>query len=383
MILSLTLTVLGALSSAIFPSWSNNDDSIYTILALSRFILGIGVGGVYPLSAAVAAENSLDPILNSRRVAAVFSFQGWGQLVSFLLTYVLLNTDMTHATIWRLLLGAGALPGLFVLHAAVMSTETGVFDQFKHQLKKNQLKNLNQIGGHHDQNQSNQYVPPPSSSVPLWTSSVWTALQQHDIFHAFIGTSLGWFLFDLTFYGNIIFTPIIVKDLYNNRISSNNVNMVEIAQFSLLMSVIALPGYYLSWFMVGRLEWKYIQIQGFAWMSILFFVLGGYYTQLLPQRALLFMLYALTFFFSNFGPNVSTFSLPVELFPVDVRVQLNGMSAAAGKSGAAVGAFLYGIIERYNGVSSVLIVSGFVSLIGLLVTYVCIPSSKPLRSTTT
>ncbi|OQR86457.1 inorganic phosphate transporter [Achlya hypogyna] len=333
MILTLTLTVIGALMSAILPY----DGSVYTILAACRFLLGIGVGGVYPLSAASAAEGSSDPVLNNKRVAAVFSFQGWGQLASFLLTYLLLQTTLDHAIVWRVLLAAGALPGIVVLHEAIVSKETGAFLR----------------------NQANPHK-----------MSVWTALKTYE--RQFIGTAVGWFLFDITFYGNILFTPVILQGFYGEGAST----MSETLQFSVLTSAIALPGYYLSLYMIGRMDFKHIQMQGFAVMAVVFLIMGLFYQALLPLKALLFVMYALTFFFSNFGPNVSTFSLPAELFPTEVRVQLNGMSAAAGKLGAAVGAYLYGLIQAQYGVSMVLIVSGVVSVLGFAITYVCIPCKQ-------
>ncbi len=36
-------------------------------------------------------------------------------------------------------------------------------------------------------------------------------------------------------------------------------------------------------------------------------------------------------FFGQFGPNVTTWLLPVELFPTDIRSQAHGISAATGK----------------------------------------------------
>jgi len=50
-------------------------------------------------------------------------------------------------------------------------------------------------------------------------------------------------------------------------------------------------------------------------------------------------LYALTFFFSNFGPNSTTFVLPAELFPTSWKATAHGICAASGKAGAIVGAF--------------------------------------------
>ncbi|KAF0720562.1 Aste57867_202 [Aphanomyces stellatus] len=331
MILTLGLSVLGALASALLPS----GDNIYTILAVCRFVLGIGVGGVYPLSAASAAEGSSDPILNAKRVAAVFSFQGWGQLASFLLTYVLMESALSPEWIWRVLLGIGALPGIVVLHEAITADESGAF--LKNQANPDKVSLLDSFRTYYKQ---------------------------------FLGTALGWFLFDITFYGNIIFTPVILDGLY----AGETISDLDIAQFSVFTSLIALPGYYMSYFMVGHMDFKHIQMQGFFIMAVLFLIMGLFFKSLMELKTLLFFMYALSFFFSNFGPNVSTFSLPAELFPSDHRVQLSGMSAAAGKLGAAVGAYWYGILQESAGVSTVLVVSGFISGLGFIVTYFLIPS---------
>ena len=50
-------------------------------------------------------------------------------------------------------------------------------------------------------------------------------------------------------------------------------------------------------------------------------------------------MYALCFFFINFGPNSTTFIYPAELFPTSWKSTGHGLSAAAGKAGAIVGAF--------------------------------------------
>lgn len=40
----------------------------------------------------------------------------------------------------------------------------------------------------------------------------------------------------------------------------------------------------------------------------------------------------------DFGPNTTTFIIPAEIYPTDVRATCHGISAAFGKAGAAVGA---------------------------------------------
>jgi len=76
-------------------------------LALFRFILGIGIGGEYPLSATITSESS-EASNRGRNIATVFSMQGIGSLVAALFTFclVLIFQDSWDA-IWRIALGIG------------------------------------------------------------------------------------------------------------------------------------------------------------------------------------------------------------------------------------------------------------------------------------
>ena len=55
MTLTLSLVTFAAILSAAAPQ--GNSNSIYDTIIVMRFILGIGVGGIYPLSATKAAED--------------------------------------------------------------------------------------------------------------------------------------------------------------------------------------------------------------------------------------------------------------------------------------------------------------------------------------
>ena len=77
---TLLLASFGALGSALLSI--GNSDTIYGIIILFRFILGIGVGGVYPLSATKAAEDGARPgnKVNSRESAKSFFWQSPGAM---------------------------------------------------------------------------------------------------------------------------------------------------------------------------------------------------------------------------------------------------------------------------------------------------------------
>lgn len=97
----------------------------------------------------------------------------------------------------------------------------------------------------------------------------------------------------------------------------------------------ALPGYFFSFFLIDRLGRKTIQITGFVAMCVLYTALGvilAYAPNV--NKWIPTGIYGLTFFFSNFGPNSTTFILPSEIFPTEIRARCHGISAAAGKLGA-------------------------------------------------
>jgi MFS family permease len=132
---ALTVTLLvcasGAIGSAAFVFATVNGPSISAQLACWRFLLGIGAGGVYPLSAVIAKESVLlrrqstpDDYTESTAVAIVFSMQGFGYLGSPLLMTLLVALPISTAARWRLQLGLGAVPVLIAAASTLRSKHT-------------------------------------------------------------------------------------------------------------------------------------------------------------------------------------------------------------------------------------------------------------------
>jgi len=62
----------------------------------------------------------------------------------------------------------------------------------------------------------------------------------------------------------------------------------------------------------------------------------------------IFVFYCLLLFSLNAGPAMTTYVLPAQTFPIEIRSTYNGISAACGKVGAAVGAYMVIIIFITN-----------------------------------
>jgi PHS family inorganic phosphate transporter-like MFS transporter len=101
------IMIVGALGSALSPS--------YWVLIAFRFLLGVGVGGDYPVSAVLMSEyaNRRD---RGKLVGMVFSTQALGLIVGPLIALTLLGAGASVNVAWRILLGLGAVPAAAVIY---------------------------------------------------------------------------------------------------------------------------------------------------------------------------------------------------------------------------------------------------------------------------
>ncbi len=82
------------------------------------------------------------------------------------------------------------------------------------------------------------------------------------------------------------------------------------------------------------------------------------------------LVYGISYFFTEFGPNMTTFVMPSEVFPVTMRATGHGISAGVGKLGAFIGVFLFPVLSASLGLRGTLLLTAGVSVCGLLLTLV-------------
>ena len=94
----------------------------------------------------------------------------------------------------------------------------------------------------------------------------------------------------------------------------------------MIVAWIGLPGYYVSVYYMDKLGRRNIQLQGFVFMALFFLLLGILDDALRSVPVVMLITYGLTFFFSNFGPNSTTFILPAETFPAHMCAPLTRLA---------------------------------------------------------
>jgi len=135
-----------------------------------------------------------------------------------------------------------------------------------------------------------------------------------------------------------------------------------------VVALIALPGYFVSVYMVGKQTPKQIQLQGFLIMGLLYAIIGVKFSWLSSNRLVLVLMYGLTFFFSNYGPNTTTFMMPSITFSRSCRSTLNGVCAASGKVGALLGSIIFLPVATQLGDDKVMIACSVISIIAACMT---------------
>jgi MFS family permease len=178
------------------------------------------------------------------------------------------------------------------------------------------------------------------------------------------GTAGCWFLLDYAYYGNTISTPRIIS-LITPHASQTTTIAIQLAIFA----IAAVPGYILAIAKMDRIGHRRLQLIGFALMGLCFAVIGlvpGMTTAVAP----FLLVYGISYFFTEFGPNVTTFVLPGELFPTRFRATGHGISAGIGKLGAFIGVFLFPVLQDSLGLRGTLLLTAGISALGALLTII-------------
>ena len=105
-------------------------------------------------------------------------------------------------------------------------------------------------------------------------------------------------------------------------------------------------------------------------MMALCFAIIGLVPGLTAAVAPFLLVYGISYFFTEFGPNMTTFVMPSEVFPVTMRATGHGISAGVGKLGAFIGVFLFPVLSASLGLRGTLLLTAGVSVCGLLLTLV-------------
>jgi MFS family permease len=361
----LIVLAVGAIASALAPN--------VMFLLIFRFILGLGIGGDYPVSATLMSEyaNRRD---RGKLITMVFSMQGVGLILGPLVAIILLLAGISHDLTWRIMLALGAVPALATFYLRRQIAETPRFALTMQGKLEDAMRTVNMVTKQSALPEKPDVAVRPAASNGTAAqgkqkpgkSWLYLLLTRRYLLWL-IGTAGAWFLLDIAYYGTTISSPIVLKAL------NSHANLVTNMFYTLIIFVVAaLPGYIVAVLTIDRLGRKWIQCVGFGMMALAYGLIA-----LVPAISIytvpFLLVYGLSYFFTEFGPNVTTFVYPAEIFPVMVRTTAHGIAAALGKVGAFIGAFAFPYLLVNFHLQGAMAVAAVVSLAGLLLTIFTLP----------
>ncbi|KAK9234483.1 major facilitator superfamily domain-containing protein [Lipomyces kononenkoae] len=357
--IELMIIMIGTLGQAL--SGPSQAIDIIGILTFWRVIMGIGIGGDYPLSSIITSEFATTK-WRGAIMGAVFANQGWGQLAAAIVALCatagfkntlsaanspaqcLGNCQTAIDQMWRILIGLGAVPACIALYFRLTIPETPryTFDVSR-ELEKGAADIQKYVSGAFgnaaateikalkDAETSSAQLDVPKAS---W-NDFWAHFSQWKHGKLLIGTAGSWLLLDIAFYGLGLNNSTILAAIGYAGQPNVYTNLYNICVGNLILICAgSIPGY---WFSVATIDFvgrKILQIGGFLILTILFCIIGFAYHKINGHGLL--GLYVLCQLFMNWGPNTTTFILPGECYPTRYRSTAHGISAASGKIGAII-----------------------------------------------
>ncbi|KAJ3537525.1 hypothetical protein NMY22_g5555 [Coprinellus aureogranulatus] len=390
----LMLIIFATIMTLTTPTGQLSPDASLIYLGVWRIILGIGVGGDYPMSASVTSDRA-----NIRKrgtmLTYIFSMQGWGSLMGSLIVIILLAIYKNVIDgegkiskvdgVWRIAVGLSLVPAFGTLYQRLTLGEATRYEESKKlgststsagvasssandsedeiiKLKELQRKQEAKDSGAQVDVESRPSSPTSEEDRNRDKKTDVDEVKKPAHFKDFLehfgrwenakllfATSMSWFLLDIAFYGINLNQNVVLQQIgFDGSSGSPWHRLFRVSTGNIIITVLGfVPGYYATLFTIEILGRKWIQIQGFLLSALFLGILAGKFHTLSTVQFI--VCFAFLQFFFNFGANTTTYCYPAEVFPTRYKAFAHGISAASGKAGAIISALAFNQLSKKIG----------------------------------
>ena len=325
------LFVVAALLSAF--SWN-----IYALCAF-RFLVGFGIGADYPICAAYLAEMSPRQSRGKLMASAMF-INCLASPIGVGIAYLIFSIHH-ELDVWRYMFAFGALPALVTLIIRYRLPESFIW-KINRRLRSGKQEKL---------------------------KTEYRKLFSHNYLKATIALCLCWFLMDISYYGVGLFTPAILGALHLGDGGSLMSNASTIIESTLFVNAFVAFGAFLSIFAIDRMPRVSLQKSGFllSFIGLLGLAVSSHFHAQLVVP-LVFAGFIIFNIFVNFGPGITTYLLPAEIYPTEIRATGHGVASGVAKLGAFAGTLFLPVLMKNLGVNMTVFILALTLLVGYALT---------------
>ncbi|KAL6310057.1 major facilitator superfamily domain-containing protein [Sparassis latifolia] len=336
LVVTTVMIVIGAILSTAAHGAHGSPEGLFWFLTIARGITGVGTGGEYPASSTSASEAANEKMIANRGPVFImvtnFVLSFGGPLAVSVFLIVLAAAGENHLnTVWRVSFGIGIILPLTVFYFRMRMLSPKLY-------RDGAMKRR----------------------VPYWLAikRYWKSL---------IGTCGAWFLYDFVTFPNGVFSGTIISSVIKNG------SVLSTGEWQLLLGAIALPGVFVGAMLCNPFGRRNTMILGFSGYLIFGLIIGCAYDKITRIIPLFVVFYGLMQSFGNMGPGDMLGLVSAESYPTAIRGTCYGLSAAIGKTGAAVGTQAFTPIQTNLGKKWTFIIAAICGVAGILVTYFFVP----------
>lgn len=340
----LTFVVFAALCAVAQDIWQ---------LVIFRFLLGIGIGADYPISATLVAEfasNKTRGRLGTTLAAMWFV----GALFAYVIGLVMLPLgDLA----WRamLLMGSVFAVVVFVLRAKMPESPRWLV---AHGQPEKAREVLEKIGA----DPADYPAILASKPAPAKVSQLFAP----GILRTTVFVCGFWTCYSTAYYGISMYTPTILAPFTNG-------NSVLTVIGSGIVALLGLVGALIGMGLVDRWGRRPLIITSFAGLSAALAILAAFSS---PTLGVLVALFSMAVLFANAGGGILNFVYPTELYPTNIRATGHGLATSVSRIGSILGVLVFPALIAAWGRSAALLMFTGVAVLGLVICLLMAPETK-------
>ncbi len=308
-IIMVTLIIYGAASA--LSGFAIN----YPMLLALRFLTGFGLGGELPAAATLVSEFS--PTRNrGRMVIFLESFWAWGWIAAALVAYLLIP-----AYGWRTAFWVGALPAFFaaILRQAVPESPRYLAASGR-PAEADRLVSLMEKQAGLAAPAADDSATDSRSPAAQVQRVTFLGLWSKPYLRTTIVLWIIWFGINFGYYGFVLWTP--------SLLVAQGFNLVKSFEFTLIMCLAQLPGYFSAAWLVERVGRKVVLSVYFFGTAVAAWLFGH------AGSTSGILIYGCLLYFFSLGAWGCVYSYTPEVYPTVARASGSGWSAAFGRLGA-------------------------------------------------
>lgn len=296
----------------------------FWMMLLFRLLIGIGLGGEVPIAATYVSETAR-PSERGRAVVMAESFWAIGWILASLVSYFIMPEYG-----WRIAMLIGGIPALYVVYLRRNLGESRVYVQAKERA---------------------------SSTVPL------RRLFEAQFRRGTVTLWVLWFTINFAYYGMFLWLPSIVLD--------KGFSLVQSFEYTLLMTLMQLPGYMLAAWLIERIGRKYVLTLFILGTAICAYGFGS------SDSLLTLLIFGGGLNFFNLGAWGALYAYTPEIYPPLLRARGSGFASGFGRIGSIIAPYIVGfLISLQFDTAHIFWIFFAVLLVGALTVYAIGPETK-------